>query len=251
MDPTALERACGIIARASASLVISGAGMSAECGIPTFRQAGDGDAWNGLARSLATPQGLRSDARVVWSWYRERRQQERTVAQLAGYIALVALDRRAAVSIVTQNIDGLHARAGSARVVEMHRSLFRFVCADRGHEAACSGDEDDVPHCPVCGSLVRPAVVWFGERIPEQASMDASAALLAAEVVLVVGTSLAVNTPAALLRSADRRGIPIIKVNPEPALPAAASYTSDLPPATVSLTGAAGTVLPQLLGDAD
>ena len=232
-------------------LVLSGAGMSAECGIPTFRAVGD-VTWDTLARQLATPEGFRTDPQRVWSWYLHRRREAINATPHPGYRALVEWERRADVAIVTQNVDGLHARAGSSRVVELHGTLHRFMCADNEHPVTDVGDQEQVPRCPQCGNFVRPMVVWFGEHIPDDAASGAAEAVLSAEAVLLVGTSLMVTTPVGMLRHAHRQGTPIIEVNPEPALPspedADAVPDSALPPATVSLAGTAGSVLPRLLG---
>jgi len=226
--------------------------MSAECGIPTFRANGGDDVWSATARTLATPAGFRADPQGVWSWYLHRRREALAARPHAGYDALVGWERQADVHIVTQNVDGLHARAGSSRVVEVHGTLHRVVCADCGHDVSGMSDRDEVPHCSGCGGYVRPAVVWFGVAIPEAAVQGEAEALLAAEAVLLVGSSLAVNTPTRMLRSAERRGIPIVEVNPEPALPRTGNGPSaanrwDLPIATVVLAGFAGDVLPRLL----
>lgn len=232
-------------------LVLTGAGMSAECGIPTFRAAGDAT-WDTLARQLATPEGFRADPQRVWSWYLHRRHEALNAVPHPGYRAMVEWERQADVAIVTQNVDGLHARAGSSRVVELHGTLHRFMCAEHGHPVTNVGDQEQVPRCPQCGSFVRPAVVWFGENIPNDAASGAAEVVLTAEAVLLIGTSLMVTTPIGMLRHAHRQGIPIIEVNPEPVLlspdAADASPGSALPPATVSLIGSAGTVLPRLLG---
>lgn len=225
-DEESYRSARDILDGARSLAVISGAGMSAECGIPTFRATGDNDAWNAMARTLTTPEGFRADPQGVWSWYLQRRREALAAWPHAGYEALVGWERRADVHIVTQNVDGLHARAGSSRVVELHGTLHRVVCADCGHDVSGVSDRDEVPRCPSCGGYVRPAVVWFGEAIPEAAVQGEAEAMLTAEAVLLVGSSLAINTPARMLRSTERRGIPIVEVNPEPALPRAGNGPS-------------------------
>jgi NAD-dependent deacetylase len=249
LDVAALRSARRILDRARHVLVLSGAGMSAECGIPTFRGANGRDAWDDAATTLATPRGFRTDPQRVWTWYLHRRREALRAQPHPGYLALAAWERRATVSIVTQNVDGLHALAGSSHVVELHGTLHRFFCADQRHEVTGVGDQDEVPRCPRCGDYVRPAVVWFGEPIPDAAGIAAAEAVLRAEVVLLIGTSLKVTTPLGMLRHARRQGIPIIEVNPDPALPSTTGADAgyDLPPATITLAGTAGTVLPQLL----
>ncbi|HZS90488.1 MAG TPA: Sir2 family NAD-dependent protein deacetylase [Chloroflexota bacterium] len=249
IDDSNLRLARRIVEAACGLLVISGAGMSAECGIQTFRRPGDDGAWDQAAQQLATPEGFQREPQHVWSWYRRRRLQALAAQPHAGYTALASWEQRAPVFVVTQNVDGLHARAGSSRVVELHGSLHRFKCAAQSHAITDGCDQDVVPRCSICGSYVRPAVVWFGEYVPDAAISGAAEALEAAQAVLLVGTSLVVNTPGGLLRSAARRGLPIIEVNPDPALPrpADAQVSGHLPPATTVLAGPAGVVLPRLL----
>ena len=249
VSDAALAEAQDIVRAARALLVITGAGMSAECGIPTFRDAGSGDDWNTLAQTLATAEGFAADPQRVWSWYADRRRTASEALLHPGYVALVAWERQASVRIVTQNVDGLHSRAGSRTVVEMHGSMHRFICADRRHPVTGVADAERVPRCPRCGSYVRPAVVWFGEMLPNDAVEAAEAAIEGAEAVLLVGTSLQVTTPTSLLWQADRHGIPIVEVNPEPALHSNgyAWPGSGMLHAAVTLAGTAGSVLPALL----
>ncbi len=245
----ALAEAREIIAAAENLLVITGAGMSAECGIPTFRDADGGEDWDTLAQTLATAEGFAADPQRVWAWYAARRRTALEATPHPGYRALVQWEQHASVRIVTQNVDGLHRRAGSSTVVEMHGSLHRFFCADRRHEVLGVADAETVPRCSRCGSFVRPAVVWFGEMLPDDVVRGSAAAIEGAGAVLLVGTSLLVTTPTGLLWHADRHGIPIVEVNPEPAL-RSNGYAwpgSGLLHATVTLAGGAGSVLPQLL----
>jgi NAD-dependent deacetylase len=245
----ALDEAQEIVRAAENLLVITGAGMSAECGIPTFRDGGDDEDWDTLAQTLATAEGFAANPQRVWSWYAERRRIALEAPLHPGYLALVEWERRASVRIVTQNVDGLHRRAGSSTVVEMHGSLHRFICADRRHEVTDVADAEVVPRCPRCGSYVRPAVVWFGEMLPDDAVSGSAAAIEDVGAVLLVGTSLLVTTPTSLLWHADRHGIPIVEVNPEPAL-RSNGYAwpgSGMLHAAVTLAGGAGTVLPALL----
>jgi NAD-dependent deacetylase len=233
----ALDEARRILRGARKVMVITGAGMSAECGLATFRDGADGRLWNRLAEELATPQGFSRDPHRVWDWYAQRRREALRAMPHAGYTALVEWERRAEVGIVTQNVDGLHARAGGRTVVELHGSLHRFMCAAERHPVEGVAESVEVPACPRCGSPVRPAVVWFGEAIPEEAVWASAEAWNGAQALLVVGTSLAVSTPQAFIRSAERRGVPIVEVNPEPALTSAAAV----------LAAPAGSALPLLL----
>ncbi len=250
LSKDALAEAREIVCATENLLVITGAGMSAECGIPTFRDPGGEEDWDTLAQTLATAEGFAADPQRVWSWYADRRRTALEAPLHPGYSALVEWERRASVRVVTQNVDGLHRRAGNSTVVEMHGSLHRFICADRRHEVTGVADAQIVPRCPRCGSYVRPAVVWFGEMLPDAAVSGSAAAIDGVGAVLLVGTSLQVSTPTALLWHADRHGIPIVEVNPEPAL-RSNGYAwpgSGMLHAAVTLAGSAGTVLPALLG---
>jgi NAD-dependent deacetylase len=245
----ALSEARDIVRAAGNLLVITGAGMSAECGIPTFRDHDGDEDWDTLAQTLATADGFAADPQRVWAWYADRRRTALKAPLHPGYRALVDWEQHAPVHIVTQNVDGLHRRAGSSSVVEMHGSLHRFICADRRHEVLGVGDAEIVPRCPRCGSFVRPAVVWFGEMLSNDVVTGSTAAIEGAGAVLLVGTSLLVTTPTGLLWHADRHGIPIVEVNPEPAL-RSNGYAwpgSGILHATVTLAGGAGSVLPALL----
>lgn len=233
---TGIARAREILSRVKHPVVITGAGMSAECGLPTFRDAKTNN-WDTLARQLATAEGFRADPQRVWEWYAGRWQEARRAVPHPGYTALAAWEQRANVRIITQNVDGLHRRSGSSQVVELHGSLNTFFCFEQQHPVEFEGLPDLVPQCPYCESLVRPGVVWFGEMIPEEAQQGAAEAMLQFDALLVVGTSLYVSTPQPYIRFAERRGVPIIEVNPDLAL--------EQP--TVGLSGPAGVVLPQIL----
>jgi NAD-dependent deacetylase len=245
----ALAEAREIVRAAQNLLVITGAGMSAECGIPTFRDPGGDEDWDTLAQTVATAEGFEANPQRVWSWYADRRRTALHAPLHPGYRALVQWEQHASVHIVTQNVDGLHKRAGSSSVVEMHGSLHRFICADRRHEVVGVADAETVPRCPSCGSFVRPDVVWFGEMLSHEVVSGSEAAIAKAEAVLLIGTSLLVTTPTGLLWHADGHGIPIVEVNPEPAL-RSNGYAwpgSGILHAAVTLAGTAGSVLPVLL----
>lgn len=245
MTPEGLARAAGFLANASGVLVSTGAGMSRESGIPTFRDAMEG-LWASFdPQELATEEGFRADPRRVWSWYAWRRRKVAQAVPHAGYHALVEMERLIPdLAVVTQNVDGLHAQAGSSDVVELHGSIRRAKCLDRGHvlpgEPPLSGvEEEDPPPCPVCGSPLRPDVVWFGEMLPERAVRRAWRLAADRGVLLLVGTSGTVWPAAELPHVASRASARIIEVNPAP---------SELTPlADVFLAGPAGDVLPRLV----
>ena len=252
MTPEGLERAAEWITGARRVVVSTGAGMSKESGIPTFRDALDGLWARYDPAQLAMEEGFRANPRRVWSWYAHRRRMIEACRPHAGHFAVAELESRVpALTLVTQNIDGLHAAAGSTDVVELHGSIHRCKCLDHGHpfegtlppvpEPAPgeAEDEHEPPPCPRCGSPLRPDVVWFGEMLPEAAVARAWAEAERADVLLVVGTSGTVWPAAELPRVAKQGGARVVEVNPEPAF---ARPTVDL-----FLQGPAGTVLPALV----
>jgi NAD-dependent deacetylase len=240
LDPLVHARAR--LARARAVAVLTGAGISAESGVPTFR--GASGLWRThRAEDLATPGAFARDPRLVWEWYDWRRGLVEAAEPNAGHRALVELERRVpAFTLVTQNVDGLHARAGSRNLIHLHGSLWTLRCV------RCGAEREDrttplpalPPRCR-CGGLERPGVVWFGETLPDGALERAAAAVAAADLVLVVGTSAVVYPAAGLVPLALDRGVPVIEVNLED------TTFSDR---TIGLRGPAGTILPALVGDA-
>jgi len=235
----ALESAPRIVA-------LTGAGVSAESGIPTFR--GAGGLWGDLrAEDLATPAAFARDPQRVWDWYRWRRSIVARARPNAGHLALAQFERGrtpAAFTLVTQNVDGLHTRAGSGRPIELHGNLWRLRCLDCGSERVeeaegTAGEAEPLPRCPACGGLERPAVVWFGEALPMAKWNAAVAACVACTALLVVGTSAVVYPAAGLIEVARAVDAVVIEVNPE----ATAASES----ATYALRGTAASLLPLLL----
>ncbi len=244
-----LDGSVRILSDARNVTVLTGAGMSSESGVPTFR-----DALTGLwaqydPRELATPEAFARNPARVFGWYLSRWRRVRAVEPHSGHRALVALASLfEKFSIITQNVDGLHQRAGSQDVVELHGSLSLFRCAARGHpfdaddlDALASGPEGDVqpPSCVVCGSPIRPAVVWFGEMLPPEAMSRATQAVTACQVLLVVGTSAVVYPAAELPQVAQAHGAKVIEVNP--------SHTPLSETADVWWPASAGAALPTLV----
>lgn len=221
-------------------MALTGAGISAESGIPTFRGAG------GLWRSfrpeeLATPEAFARDPKLVWEWYLWRRGLIAQAQPNAGHYALVRLEQRTPrFTLVTQNVDGLHDRAGSRNILKLHGDIWEVRCT------ACGRQERDErlafdclpPRC-ACGGLLRPAVVWFGEMLPAAVWQAAEEAVRAAEVLLVAGTSAVVYPAAGLVPLARSAGAKVIEVNLEQT-PLSAS-------AECSLRGKAGEILPDLI----
>ena len=205
--------------------MLTGAGMSAESGIPTFRGTHD-SLWSRFdPTQLATAEAWREDPALVWGWYRWRMQRVRDAQPNAGHRALAGLARRVPLSLVTQNVDDLHERAGSHEVVHLHGSLFASRCLDcgtavvpdpilAGLDALDAGAREAPPACAACGGPFRPGVVWFGEALPEAAWQQAQASLEACDLLVVVGTSGLVQPAASLPALAQARGVRVIEINP-------------------------------------
>ncbi len=218
---------------------LTGAGISAESGLPTFR--GKNGLWrNYQPQQLATPQAFGRDPQLVWEWYNWRRSVHSQCKPNPGHWALVELEKRAPqFTLITQNVDKLHEEAGSCNVVHLHGSLWRVRCLQcEKEEANHMVPLEPVPPRCACGGMLRPAVVWFGEPLPEYELRKSVETMEQADVVLVVGTSSMVYPAAALPRMALGCGARVIEVNPEP--------TELTATATLVLQGAAGEILPLL-----
>ena len=230
------------IARARSIAVLTGAGVSAESGIPTFRDAKTGLWAKYDPMQLASEDGFRADPPLVWRWYAWRREVVGAAQPNAGHLALAAAQSRFdSFELVTQNVDGLHARAGSTSI-ELHGSLMRTVCLARGGFAENDPHRlptGEPPRCPTCGEWLRPGVVWFGEMLDAATLHRAQAAVARCEVMLVIGTSGLVYPAAGLPSEALRHGAKVIVVNSQP------SELDEL--ATVVVRGTAAVMLPELL----
>ena len=222
-------------------VAFTGAGISAESHVPTFR-GGDGLWRNYSPEKLATVEAFLSDPGLVWEWYDWRRQIIHKAQPNPGHQALAEIERRATgrFTLVTQNVDGLHDRAGSRNIVKLHGDIWRVRCM------GCAAEEQNEqvpleplpPHCR-CGALLRPAVVWFGEVLPESAWKQALGAAAGAEVFLVIGTSAVVYPAAGLVQVARQSGARVVIVNPD------STPADEL--ADWILRGPAGEILPRLL----
>ncbi|GAB1384359.1 NAD-dependent deacylase [Burkholderiales bacterium] len=227
--------------------VLSGAGISAESGVPTFRDAQTGLWARFRPEELATEAAFRRHPERVWDWYAERRASLAAVQPNAGHLALAEFERRhpGRLTVITQNVDGLHQRAGSQGVLALHGSLAEDRWLDPcalHRQGACDvaqAEPGRPPRCPQCGNPVRPAVVWFGEMLPEDALRQAEQAASRCDVMLVVGTAGAVYPAAGLAYQARAAGAQLIIVNPHP------SELDEL--AHLRLAGSAAQVLPRLL----
>ena len=248
-----IARARTLIENAATGVVLTGAGVSAESGVPTFR--GAGGLWKQFRpEDLATPQAFARDPRLVWEWYAWRRTLVAACAPNAAHRALAEWAiRRGTVTIVTQNVDGLHTRAARdaaptgdptpALPVEVHGSLLRDRCS--GCDARTEALPVDpsslatLPRCARCGAMLRPDVVWFGEMLDEAVLATADAAAATADVCLVVGTSALVHPAASLPMRTRESGGAIIEVNPE--------ETPLTRAAAVSIRGSAAEIVPALV----
>ncbi|MBZ5726534.1 MAG: NAD-dependent deacylase [Acidobacteriia bacterium] len=236
-----LDQAREWLHAADAVAILTGAGISAESGIPTFR--GPGGLWNNYKpEDLATPEAFARDPRLVWEWYNWRRELIAKAAPNAAHRALVQLEiRKPRFTLITQNVDGLHDRAGSGKILKLHGDIWRMRCT------VCGANWPDrrvplpklPPHC-ACGGLTRPGVVWFGEPLPDGMMKEAEHAAASAQVFLVIGTSAVVYPAASLIPYAKQAGAKVIEINTEP------TAYSDM--VDCALLGPAGELLPRLLG---
>jgi NAD-dependent deacetylase len=220
---------------------LTGAGISAESGVPTFRQPQTGLWAQYDPQELATPSAFSRDPQLVWSWYEWRRGIISQSKPNPGHFALVEFARRIPeFSLVTQNVDGLHQQAGSPGVIELHGNIFRNICFDARHPIdSWPATQDKPPLCPLCGSLLRPDVVWFGEAMPGEALEAAWSAAESCNIFLSIGTSTIVEPAASLPFMASECGAIVVEINPQPTpLSRIASY---------SLRGPAGEILPGLV----
>lgn len=229
--------------------VLTGAGISAESGIPTFRDAQTGLWENFDVATLASPQGFLSDKDLVWGWYEWRRMQVLKTQSNPAHYALARLAEQVEhFTLITQNIDDLHERAGSRDVVHLHGSLHLprcFSCGmpymfpERISQEPADGRRLPPPRCRHCNGYIRPGVVWFGEPLPEAEWMHAELAMKACDVFLSIGTSSMVWPAAQLPIDAAHRGAVVVQINPDKtSLNALARY---------NLEGKAGEILPRLV----
>ena len=219
MEPTEIPD--GLVERLASArhvMVLSGAGVSAESGVPTFRDAQTGLWSHFRPEQLATVEAFEADPAMVWAWYEWRRDLVEKAIPNPGHLALARLESLVPVlTLVTQNVDGLHRRAGSRSLIEFHGNLFDNRCLACGRPAPELPRPCPVPpRCPACGGLIRPGVVWFGEAIPADALERSFFAAGDCDVFLSVGTSSLVYPAAALAERALDRGVVVVEVNPQP-----------------------------------
>jgi len=235
-----LDAVRALIAPARSIVVLTGAGISAESGVPTFR--GPGGLWREYrAEDLATPGAFERDPKLVWEWYDWRRQKIAPATPNLGHYALVTLEKRALeLTLITQNVDGLHPAAGSRNLLEIHGNLWRTRCLSCGDVR--ENRETPIGRIPPrcrCDGMLRPDVVWFGESLPEDLLHKAFRAVETCDLMLVVGTSGIVQPAASMADSVLARGAPVVEINLDP------TPLSDH--ATYALHGKAGEILPRLI----
>ena len=212
--PASLPEVREWIAQAKSVAVLTGAGISAESGVPTFRGS-DGLWKNFKAEELATPEAFARDPRLVWEWYDWRRGLIAQAKPNAAHRALVELEKRKpGFTLITQNVDGLHDLAGSGKILKLHGDIWRLRCLECG--ANFPNRRVPLPRLPphcACGGVARPGVVWFGEPLPEGMMQEAEHAAAAAEVFLVIGTSAIVYPAAGLIPFAKQNGARVVEIN--------------------------------------
>ncbi len=220
--------------------VLTGAGISAESGVPTFR--GEGGLWKQFrAVDLATPEAFSRDPKLVWEFYNWRRELIAPLNPNPGHFALAEIERRVPrFALITQNIDGLHKKAGSVNIIELHGNIWRVRCT------RCDKITDDLriplpelPACEACGSLLRPHVVWFGEMLETRVMNSAYESISGCDLMIVIGTSGTVQPAASMGVEAKRSGAVVAEINLEPT-PYSEVYD-------ISISGKSGEILPLLL----
>ncbi len=196
--------------------VLTGAGISAESGIPTFRKAKTGLWVQYKPEDLATPEAFDRNPDLVWQWYHWRRSLVQQAEPNPGHRALVELEKLVpCFHLITQNIDGLHQAAGSSEVIELHGNIHRSRCIVEQKIVAEVTDSEGIPRCPDCGSMLRPDVVWFGEQLPKDAFEQAVVASENCDLFISVGTSALVEPAASLPYLALRNHATLVEINPE------------------------------------
>lgn len=226
---------------AKSVLFFTGAGISAESGIDTFR--GKGGLWNKMKpQELASFDGFMRNPNLVWEWYQYRRKILKSTGPNPGHLAIAEFEKYIdTVTVVTQNVDNLHFRAGSTNILELHGNIERNYCIDCKTYYGMDDflDVDEAPKCPKCGGMIRPDVVWFGENLPQNIFAEAEETAKQSDICFVVGTSAVVYPAAYIPKSAKEGGSYVVEINIEPT-----EITNSV---DCSLTGKSGEILPELL----
>jgi NAD-dependent deacetylase len=230
-----------ILRRAERVAALTGAGVSQESGLRTFREAQAGLWAQYKPTDLASPEAFARDPKLVWDWYAWRREAIKGVRPNAGHYALAELERKTpAFTLITQNVDGLHRMAGSVNIHELHGNIQRVRCAECSTFTENWGDDTEaVPACDVCGGLLRPDVVWFGEALPRHELEAAVIATRSCDVFFSIGTSGVVQPAASLASEARKAGAIVVEINAE--------STSLTPKTDFAFQGKSGEILPALV----
>ena len=219
MASSPLRKAAEILRDAKHAVVLTGAGISAESGIPTFR--GKDGLWNRYRpEELATPEAFARNPKLVWEWYAWRMGIVFSAKPSGAHKAIARMEKKGIIkAVITQNVDDLHERAGSRNVLHLHGEIARIVCSNNECDYSVRVKEppgiDPLPECPECGSLLRPGVVWFGEALPAGVLHKSMELCGKSDVILVVGTSAVVQPAASLPLMVKRNGGTIIEINPD------------------------------------
>ena len=228
--------------RGTSKLVaLTGAGVSQESGLRTFRDAQTGLWAQYKPEELASPEAFARDPKLIWDWYTWRREAVKAVRPNAGHYALVEIEKKIPeFSLITQNVDGLHRMAGNQQVIELHGNIQRVRCADcYTFTETWEDDIESVPRCRKCNGLLRPDVVWFGESLPRDQLEAAVEAARTCDIFFSIGTSGVVQPAASLAFAAHNRGAAVVEINAEP--------TPLTPKADYVFHGKSGEILPELV----
>ncbi len=239
-SPSGIQEVKTRLAGARSVTVLTGAGISADSGVPTFRGA-DGLWQNYRAEELATPEAFTRDPRLVWEWYNWRRELLATRSPNAAHRALVELERRVErFWLITQNVDGLHPDAGSLKLSEIHGNIWKVRCTQCGQvETNRAVPIPLLPRCTTCGGLLRPHIVWFGESLDPDDLDRSVTAVGSCEVLLIVGTSGLVYPAASFASLAKQAGAFVAEINLDP--------TPNSQIVDIAIGGRAAEVVPELL----
>ncbi len=248
MSTDSIQKTVDLIQNSTIIAVLTGAGVSKESGVPTFRDAMEGLWAKYDPQQLATPQAFQRNPKLVWDWYTWRREMVSKAKPNPGHIALAQIEAKfPSTTIITQNVDDLHEQAGSQNIIHLHGNIAQSKCYDSCKDTPTIIDinsfawdrESGPPACPYCGAQVRPDVVWFGESLPLHHLENAAELSITCDIMLVVGTSGLVSPAADLPVHAKRKGAKIIEVNPDD--------TPLSPIADIRLKGPSGEMLPKVV----
>jgi NAD-dependent deacetylase len=232
-----------ILTKANRIAVLTGAGVSQESGLRTFRDAQSGLWTQYKPEDLASPDAFARDPKLVWDWYAWRREAIKCVRPNAGHYALVEMEKKIdGFTLITQNVDGLHRMAGSKNILELHGNILRVRCSECGGFTESWGDDtESVPLCGKCNGKLRPDVVWFGESLPREELEMAVNASRTCRVFFSIGTSGIVQPAAALAHAARNNGAVLVEINPE--------TTPLTPKVDFAFHGKSGEILPALVNE--